>query len=104
MDKNSFVDFTRSITPNFINYSGGAYPRDPIDGDNTVLSVTGNRQAFAVPLHGEMFYTKSRPAVLWFFCSTPPEADGETTVCDGIRGPLRAMIHRRKPCCRGNTA
>ncbi len=84
-DKDTFVTFSRGITPGFINYAGGAYPRDPIDGDDTVLSVTGNRQAFAVPFHGEMFYTKYRPTVLWFFCNTPPAAGGETTVCDGIQ-------------------
>lgn len=84
LDKQSFIDFTTGITPTFADYSGGAYAREPIDGDNTVLSVTGQRQFFAVPLHGEMFYTTIRPAVLWFYCAKPPAERGQTTVCDGV--------------------
>ncbi len=84
-DKGSFVEFSKAVTPSFVDYSGGAYPRDSIDGDSTVLSVTGHRQCFPVPLHGEMFYTTVRPAVLWFYCEHPPVSQGETTVCDGIQ-------------------
>jgi alpha-ketoglutarate-dependent taurine dioxygenase len=82
--KESFRDFTASITPEFIGYQGGAYARDPIDGDSTVLSVTGQRQFFAVPMHGEMCYQKNPPTILWFFCHRPPVSGGETTLCDGI--------------------
>ena len=84
-DKDAFVEFSRTVTPSFVNYSGGAYARESIDGDSTVLSVTGRRQFFAVPLHGEMFYTTVRPTVLWFYCEQPPVDRGETTVCDGIQ-------------------
>lgn len=84
LGKDKFVQFTEQLTPDFIDYSGGSYARDAIDGDNTVLSVTGNRQFFAVPLHGEMFYTKYKPTILWFYCISPPASDGETTVCDGV--------------------
>lgn len=84
LDKSAFVDYTEKMSPDFIDYSGGSYARDAIDGDNTVLSVTGKRQFFAVPLHGEMFYTKYKPTILWFYCVSPPVKDGETTVCDGV--------------------
>lgn len=84
-NKFNFIEFSKEITPNFVNYSGGAYPRDTIDGDNTLLSVTGRRQFFPVPLHGEMFYTTVRPTVLWFYCERPPVDRGQTTVCDGIQ-------------------
>jgi alpha-ketoglutarate-dependent taurine dioxygenase len=84
-DKDGFVQFSKQVTPSFVDYSGGAYPRESIDGDNTVMSVTGRRQFFPVPLHGEMFYTTVRPTVLWFYCERPPVSRGETTVCDGIQ-------------------
>lgn len=84
MDQPDFVSYTENLTPDFIDYSGGAYARDRIDDNATVLSVTGNRQFFAVPLHGEMFYTKFRPTILWFYCVVPPVSGGETTVCDGV--------------------
>lgn len=58
LGKDAFVEFTSGLTPDFMDYSGGAYAREAIDGNETVLSVTGNRQFFAVPFHGEMFYTR----------------------------------------------
>jgi alpha-ketoglutarate-dependent taurine dioxygenase len=79
-----FIEYTSALTPDFMDYSGGAYAREAIDGNETVLSVTGNRQFFAVPLHGEMFYTKFRPTILWFYCISPPLGGGETTTCDGV--------------------
>lgn len=84
LGKEQFVRYTGALTPDFMDYSGGAYARDAIDGDDTVLSVTGNRQFFGVPFHGEMFYTKLRPTVLWFYCIKPPLTGGETIVCDGV--------------------
>ena len=84
IDRPRFVAYTEALTPDFIDYSGGAYARDKIGGNATVLSVTGHRQFFAVPLHGEMFYTKHRPTILWFFCVAPPVEGGQTTVCDGV--------------------
>ncbi len=65
-------------------YIGGTLPREAIDGDNTLLSVTGNRAKFAIPLHGEMIYMKNSPTLLWFYCENPSAKDGETNVCDGI--------------------
>lgn len=84
LSQEGFIKFTEQLTPNFMDYSGGAYARESIGGDETVLSVTGNRQFFGVPFHGEMFYTQNRPSILWFYCVVPPVSDGETTVCDGV--------------------
>lgn len=95
LEKDAFVSYTESLTPDFQDYSGGAYAREKIDGNDTVLSVTGHRQFFAVPMHGEMFYTKYRPTVLWFYCVEPPVSGGETTVCDGI-----ALYNRLSPRSR----
>ena len=51
-----------------------------------VLSMLApTRNSFELPLHGEMYYVKSRPVMLWFFCQKPADNDGETTVCDGAQ-------------------
>lgn len=85
VDREVFKNFTNDYSSSFMPYIGGTLPREAIDGNETLLSVTGNRAKFAIPLHGEMtYYTKSRPSLLWFYCENPPLQDGETNVCDGI--------------------
>jgi alpha-ketoglutarate-dependent taurine dioxygenase len=84
LSNEGFIRYTEEVTPGFMDYSGGSYSREKIDGNETVLSVTGNRQFYGVPFHGEMFYTHFRPSVLWFYCFSPPIENGETTACDGI--------------------
>lgn len=59
LDPDGFVRFTNRFDTDFMGYSGGAYMRDTIGGNKTLLSVTGSRQFFAVPFHGEMYYTKA---------------------------------------------
>jgi len=86
IDTEQFKKFTASLSTEFMPYIGGAYnQREAINGDKTVLSVTGANLRYAVPLHGEMYYTKNKPSLLWFYCATPPLSGGETTVCDGIQ-------------------
>ncbi|PLZ22754.1 taurine catabolism dioxygenase TauD [Fischerella thermalis CCMEE 5273] len=84
-DVDKFKKFTELYSTSFMTYVGGAYSRDSINGDNTVLSVTGHKIACAVPFHGEMYYTKTQPKMMWFYCATPALSDGETTICDGIQ-------------------
>lgn len=37
-----------------------------------------------LPLHGEIYYQKRRPAAIWLYCATPPVlGEGETLVADG---------------------
>ncbi len=85
VDTENFKKFTELFSTNFVSYVGGAYSREMINGDKTLLSVTGGKLAFPVPLHGEMYYRKHRPDILWFYCASPALKDGETTVCDGIQ-------------------
>lgn len=84
VDTEDFKKFTELFSTNFVSYIGGAYSREMINGDKTLLSVTGGKESFPVALHGEMYYRKQRPDILWFYCATPALQDGETTVCDGI--------------------
>ncbi len=85
VDTETFKKFTELFSTNFVSYVGGAYSREMIGGDKTLLSVTGGKQKFEVPLHGEMYYRKQKPDIIWFYCSTPALKDGETTICDGIQ-------------------
>lgn len=83
VDTDKFKTFTELLSTNFVSYVGGAYSREMINGDKTLLSVTGGKQHFAVPLHGEMYYRKQKPEIIWFYCASPALKEGETTVCDG---------------------
>lgn len=85
VDTEDFKKFTELFSTNFVSYVGGAYSREMINGDKTLLSVTGGKLAFPVPLHGEMYYRKHKPDIIWFYCASPALKDGETTVCDGIQ-------------------
>ncbi|MBD2506847.1 TauD/TfdA family dioxygenase [Nostoc muscorum FACHB-395] len=81
VDVEIFKEFTNLLSTNFINYAGGAFSRKVINGDETLLSVNDFKSE--IKLHGEMYYQKNIPLILWFFCANPPLEDGETTVCDG---------------------
>jgi len=81
VDVETFKKFTNLLSTNFINYAGGAFSRKVINGDETLLSVNDFKSE--IKLHGEMYYQKNIPLMLWFFCANPPLEDGETTVCDG---------------------
>lgn len=76
-----FQQFSNLLSTDFLDYSGGAFARRVIDGDKTLLSV--NDYQFEIKLHGEMYYQKNIPLLLWFFCANPASQAGETTICDG---------------------
>ncbi|MEH2235396.1 TauD/TfdA family dioxygenase [Nostoc sp.] len=81
VDTGIFKEFTNLLSIDFRNYAGGAFSRRVINGDQTILSVNDFKSE--IKLHGEMYYQKNIPLMLWFFCANPPLEDGETTVCDG---------------------
>jgi alpha-ketoglutarate-dependent taurine dioxygenase len=85
LNTEKFKEFSNSLCQDFLAYVGGAYSRDMINEDKTLLSVTGHKLHFAVPFHGEMYYKKHKPEIMWFYCATPAVKDGETTICDGIK-------------------
>lgn len=85
--RQAFVDLTERFPIRFMEYVGGANnDRGSAFGQSkTVLTVTGGAVAKqAIPLHGEMFYTRPYPQTLFFCCIRPADADGQTTICDGI--------------------
>ena len=66
----------------FMTYSGGATPREAVDGDPTCVSVRAGAYTGCAPLHGEMYYRASHPLVLWFYCEQPAHTGGEMLLCD----------------------
>ena len=101
----AFIALTEKLAPTFMEYVGGANnDRDSAYGKSTtVLTVTGGAAAkYAIPLHGEMFYTHPRPRSMFFCCIRPADANGQTTVCDGIKiwqalpEPIRTLFETRR--------
>lgn len=96
----TFTQFTNKFSKDFIDYTGGVFNRRAINGDATVLSV--NDFNHEVKLHGEMYYQKTIPLMLWFFCAHPAVQAGETIVCDGKRffeelsQPLKELFQQKK--------
>ena len=87
IDRQEFVDLTERFPVSFMEYVGGANnDRASAFGQHkTVLTVTGGSvDKQAIPLHGEMFYTKPRPRTMFFCCIRPADANGQTTICDGV--------------------
>ena len=89
-DADAFKTFTDQYTYEFSTYQGGGFRfgmfnRESVDSTETILTVTGHTQGFSIPLHGEMYYLKHRPSILWFYCDNPPRKGGATTVCDGVQ-------------------
>ena len=80
-DTGIFREFSNLFSNNFLDYAGGAFNRRVINDDKTILSV--NDFQTEIKLHGEMYYQKNIPLMLWFFCANPAAKNGETTVCDG---------------------
>jgi len=85
----AFIEFSSLYCKNFSTYEGGAFRLGPLDrqsvnNNDTLLTVTGPTTCYAIPLHGEMYYARNKPSLLWFFCENPAAENGETTICDGI--------------------
>jgi hypothetical protein len=65
------------------------------------MTATGNRQDFPLPLHGEFYYFKHPPHMIWFLCEKPADTGGETTIGDGYAAmqalpPKTADLLRRR--------
>jgi alpha-ketoglutarate-dependent taurine dioxygenase len=65
-------------------FSFGPFKRSVINGNPTLMSATGARQDFPLPLHGEFHYFKHPPAMIWFYCQNPAPEGGQTTIGDGV--------------------
>ncbi len=82
--REEFVALSERCSQGFSTYQGGFFrDRQAVGAAGTLLTVTGSQEGFAIPLHGEMYYTGRQPAILWFYCEKPAAEGGETTLCDG---------------------
>ncbi|MDZ4877573.1 MAG: hypothetical protein CLLPBCKN_007008 [Chroococcidiopsis cubana SAG 39.79] len=99
-DVETFIKFSNELSTNFMDYTGGVFKRKVINGNSTLLSVNDFKDE--VKLHGEMYYQKNIPLMLWFFCANPPSQDGATIVCDGklffdkLSDLLKDLFSRKK--------
>jgi alpha-ketoglutarate-dependent taurine dioxygenase len=64
-------------------FSFGSLKRSTVKDNPTLMTATGKRQDFPLPLHGEFYYFKHPPQMIWFYCATPAAEGGETTIGDG---------------------
>lgn len=67
----------------FVNYIGGDSPRDKVE--NGVYTSTEAPPSFHIPLHQELSFIKHFPKHIYFYCETPPIANGETIIADARR-------------------
>ncbi|SMY09265.1 TauD/TfdA family dioxygenase [Flavimaricola marinus] len=88
-----FDVITDKLGTDYMNYKGGGYVRKTTGEEDgkTMLSTSTTLEkgkikpmTMPLPLHAEMFYTDKRPLLLWFYCVTPAEKDGQTTIGDGV--------------------
>ncbi|MDO8861563.1 TauD/TfdA family dioxygenase [Haliea sp. E1-2-M8] len=75
-----FQSLTERFSSEFLQHGISNRPQLK-EGDNyTNLANIGQ---FPLILHSEMSYFPVSPQLLWFYCVTPAESNGETTLCDG---------------------
>lgn len=78
----AFVEFTEKFGGKFLPYIVGAYTREAVSTDQTVVKV--NSGEVAISLHGEQHYKKHQADLIWFYCETPTTQGGATLICDGV--------------------
>jgi alpha-ketoglutarate-dependent taurine dioxygenase len=64
----------------FVNYIGGDSPRDKVE--DKVYTSTEASPKFLIPLHQELSFIKNFPKHIYFYCATPPQVGGSTTIGD----------------------
>jgi len=84
-----FQQLSQQLCRNFSSYEGGGFrfkelDREFVNSDKTIMTTTGHTQGFSIPLHGEMHYIGTPPPLIWFYCKTPGQNTGQTTLCDGV--------------------
>lgn len=80
MSTEAFFKASEELPIKFMDYRGGAFERKSIDGNTTLLSVTGEEKGYPIPLHGELYYQKRQPDFLIFYCKTRALFGGSSTV------------------------
>ncbi len=95
----AFARLISHYRPHAAGYVGGATPRDAIKG--TVYEATQVPPQVTILLHQEMAYLMEYPVKLAFFCNSPSDTGGETTVGDfrrfmeGLPDRFRRELHEK---------
>ena len=97
----AFLRLSSRFTDTFSSYRGGALRggvegRTPVGTHADLFTVTGAAQGFPIALHGEMFYVRSPPNLVWFHCLRAPAVRGETILCDGTALYARLPLATRE--------
>jgi alpha-ketoglutarate-dependent taurine dioxygenase len=91
-----FVEFTDDLMESLPHHSVATRERDIVAAESHVATV--NKGMDEIPLHRESSFLPTQPDVLAFYCQRPPAADGQTTLCDGVKlltelsGDVRAFV------------
>jgi len=86
-DTDAFTRLISHYRPHAAGYVGGATPRAAVKGP--VYEATQVPPQVTILLHQEMAYLKDYPVKLAFFCNSPPDTGGATTVGDFRRFTAR---------------
>jgi Taurine catabolism dioxygenase TauD, TfdA family len=79
-DREGFSVVARSLEDYQLDYTGGIGPRKLVAPE--VYNSTDLPPKHALAQHHEMSYNAYWPMKVLFYCETPPEEGGATTVCD----------------------
>lgn len=79
-DTDAFQALTEQFTCEFRHH--GNDTREIVSSDETVATVSSGREHFFA--HSEHAFSPLRPDTVWFYCVTPAQSGGETTLYDGI--------------------
>ena len=73
-----FEKFTRTISPELMNYNERAAPRTEIK--DQIYTSTEYPATHEIYLHHEMSYSHNWPTKIWFFCLQPAAQGGNTPI------------------------
>ena len=79
-----FLDFTNRLGIQYRPYHGAGIEREKVLGDPTLLNVNHPDDFGGSTLHGEQYYLKTPPSIIFFYCNTQAQVGGETLTCNGI--------------------
>jgi len=83
MTLDGFVALSEALIRPMVYHGTNMVERDPVAGD--VRTTTVNKGRDEIPLHREASYAPGAPDLLMFYCVTPADAGGQTTLCDGVQ-------------------
>ncbi|MBD2535167.1 TauD/TfdA family dioxygenase [Nostoc flagelliforme FACHB-838] len=75
-----FEQFIKNVSPNLLEYNERSSPRSCVTGN--IYTSTDYRADQSIFLHNENSYQQTWPLKIFFFCITPAQQGGATTIAD----------------------